>query len=158
MSVELEMAVSEQLPSGVYVPDAERCRQWVQAALEDDDDCIASVQIVTVDEMQQLNRDYRGKDAPTNVLSFTMQVPAEVGLNLLGDLVLCAEVIAHEAAAQHKTLDAHWAHMLVHGMLHLQGHDHVEDDEAARMEAREIAILRRLGFDNPYLDHSEKTT
>ncbi len=150
MSVKLEMSVSDKLPPDSFVPDKNHCQQWAQFALQRDDEVIASVQIVTPDEMQQLNRDYRGKDRPTNVLSFPMQVPAEVGLNLLGDLVLCAQVIADEAAQQNKPLQAHWAHMIVHGMLHLQGYDHIEEHEAEHMEALETDILQTLGFPDPY--------
>ncbi len=157
MSVKLEMAVSPQLPQAMYVPEAAQCQQWAEAALDDECDCSASAQVVTLAEMQQLNRDYRGHDKPTNVLSFPMRLPAEVGLNLLGDLVLCAEVINDEAVAQNKTKEAHWAHMLVHGMLHLQGHDHNDDAQAEHMESLEIRILQRLGFANPYQHHTDQT-
>ncbi len=150
MSVKLEMSQSDDVPPDSFVPAESDCKQWVESALQRDDDVIASMQIVSVDEMQQLNRDYRGKDKPTNVLSFPMDVPQEIGLNLLGDLVLCAQVIADEAAQQNKPLQAHWAHMIVHGMLHLQGYDHIEEHEAEHMEALEIDILQTLGFANPY--------
>ena len=104
-------------------------------------------------ESAQLNGRFRGQDKPTNVLSFAAaQLPvAALGVPpLLGDLVICPRVLAAEARAQEKTLRAHWAHLVVHGALHLAGYDHVRAAEARRMERREIAVLRRLGFANPY--------
>jgi len=100
--------------------------------------------------VQELNRDYRGKDKPTNVLSFPFEAPAGITMPLAGDLVICAPVVEQEAADQNKTLESHWAHMVVHGMLHLQGHDHTDDKEAETMEALEIQLLAQLGFANPY--------
>jgi len=104
----------------------------------------------------ELNHTWRGKDRPTNVLSFPMQTPAEVDLNVIGDLALCAAVIKSEARQQHKPLQAHWAHMVVHGMLHLQGYDHTDEQQAEEMEALEISILDQLGFDNPYLADTQR--
>jgi len=121
-----------------------------------------SLRIVSANESQQLNNDYRGKNRPTNVLSFPMQLDTPIPSDqeageeyrmpgpFLGDLAICAEVVAREARQQHKTAVAHWAHMLVHGMLHLQGYDHIQDDEAEQMEQLEIRILQQLGFANPY--------
>lgn len=149
--VELEVTSSDSLDEGLYLPDETACQRWADTALLNNDNCVASLQIVTAGEMQQLNNDYRGKDRPTNVLSFPMTVPAEVGINLLGDIAACAEVIAHEAEQQGKTLDAHWAHMIVHGMLHLQGYDHIDDAEAEEMEGLEIKLMQQLGFENPYI-------
>jgi probable rRNA maturation factor len=97
-------------------------------------------------EGRALNRRYRGRDYATNVLTFVY----DDGVSLTGDIVLCAPVIAKEARQQRKTLRAHYAHLVIHGMLHLQGYDHERDADAARMEAREIALLRELGFENPY--------
>nr|WP_010131240.1 rRNA maturation RNase YbeY [Microbulbifer agarilyticus] len=109
-----------------------------------------SLRIVDEDESQALNRQYRGKDKPTNVLSFPADIPPELGLPLLGDLVICAQVVALEAEQQHKACSAHWAHMVVHGTLHLLGYDHIEDDEAEIMENLETRILAALGIDDPY--------
>ncbi|WOX04999.1 rRNA maturation RNase YbeY [Microbulbifer pacificus] len=109
-----------------------------------------SLRIVDEDESQALNSQYRGKDKPTNVLSFPADIPEELGLPLLGDLVICAPVVVLEAEQQHKALSAHWAHMVVHGTLHLLGYDHIEDDEAEIMENLETRILAQLGFDDPY--------
>jgi probable rRNA maturation factor len=97
-----------------------------------------------------LNQRFRGKDYPTNVLSFVYDVPEEAGL--VGDLVLCAPVVAREAAEQGKPLAAHYAHLIVHGMLHLQGYDHEDEAQAAEMEALERDVLGRLGFPDPYAD------
>ena len=111
-----------------------------------------AVRVVGPAESRRLNACYRGKDKPTNVLSFPAQLPpaARPGLRPLGDLVICAQVVRSEAREQGKALRAHWAHMVVHGTLHLIGYDHVQLSDARRMERREIAVLRRLGFDNPY--------
>ncbi|HEY0973861.1 MAG TPA: rRNA maturation RNase YbeY [Solimonas sp.] len=103
-----------------------------------------TIRIVGEAESRRLNRDYRGKDKPTNVLSFHGEGA------VLGDLVICAPVVAREAREQNKPVRSHWAHMVVHGCLHLQGLDHENDDEAARMEAREIRILKTLGLPDPY--------
>lgn len=99
---------------------------------------------------RRLNARYRGRDYPTNVLSFP--VPREAGLasGMLGELVICPQVLRREARAQHKALRAHWAHMIVHGVLHLMGLDHERDADARRMERREVRVLRGLGFPNPY--------
>jgi probable rRNA maturation factor len=114
-------------------------------------DAEVTIRIVDEAESQQLNFDYREKDKPTNVLSFPFQCPPGIELPLLGDLVICAQVVALEAAEQGKTLQAHWAHMVVHGSLHLLGFDHINEDDAEEMEAEEIQILHDLGFANPYL-------
>ena len=114
------------------------------AALERDAD--VTLRFVDGREGRALNRRYRGRDHATNVLTFVY----DDGVSLTGDIVLCAPVIAREARDQRKTLRAHYAHLVIHGMLHLQGYDHERDADAARMEAREIALLRDLGFENPY--------
>jgi probable rRNA maturation factor len=159
MPVIIEITVSEQLAESdeEEVPDASTIQRWANAASEVEQDAIVSIQIVSPEEMRTLNRTWRGMDKPTNVLSFPahaedLHLPAEAGMNLLGDLALCAGVIKSEALQQHKPLQAHWAHMLVHGMLHLHGCDHIETDEAEHMEAKETAILRQLGFPDPYHD------
>lgn len=117
------------------------------------------VRVVGSAESRRLNARYRGKDKPTNVLSFPPALPAGIpggrvrrggDPRPLGDLVICAQVARSEARAQRKPLEAHWAHLVVHGALHLIGYDHEREPEARRMERREIAVLRRLGFANPY--------
>ena len=153
MPVVVEMSVSENLDAeDEDIPDTEAVQRWAEQAWLCDDDVITSVQIVSDGEMRELNNTWRGKDRPTNVLSFPMQSPAEVEPKILGDLALCAAVIKAEASEQHKPLQAHWAHMIVHGMLHLQGYDHADDRQAEAMEALEVRILDQLGFENPYRD------
>lgn len=118
--------------------------RWIRAALQSDAEI--TVRIVGTEEGQALNRDYRKKDYASNVLTFDYtQEPI-----VTADLVLCAPVIAQEAKDQGKTLQAHYAHLLVHGTLHAQGWDHDEDEDAQVMELRESEIMNRLGFDNPY--------
>jgi probable rRNA maturation factor len=126
------------------VPARSRLRAFAQAALERS----AQVTLRLVDEAEgrRLNRDFRGKDYPTNVLTFVYDDADP----LSGDVVLCAPVIAAEARSQHKALEAHYAHLVVHGMLHLQGYDHDSEDEAAVMEARETEILGKLRYADPY--------
>lgn len=124
--------------------------KWASAALRTDNDQELTVRIVDEPESQALNAEYRGKDKPTNVLSFPFEVPEFVPLQLLGDLVICAPVVEREAKEQGKSLEAHWAHMIIHGTLHLQGYDHISESEAEEMESLEINILNNLGFNNPY--------
>jgi len=133
------------------VPSRSRLRTFAQAALE----CPAQVTLRLVDEVEgrRLNREFRGGYTPTNVLTFDYgEADSESGHGgaLAGDVVLCAPVIAAEARAQGKPLEAHYAHLVVHGILHLQGYDHERDDQAAMMEARETEILTRLGYPDPY--------
>lgn len=139
------------------VPSEQQCSEWLEQFLpEFQQDAELTVRIVDELESQELNHQYRGKDKPTNVLSFPFEVPEflpeGVELRLLGDLIICAQVVEREADEQSKTLNAHWAHMLVHGSLHLLGYDHIEDNDAEEMEALEIEILQKMGFPNPYND------
>jgi len=141
-------------------PQQDAIALWAQRAFRSREHRVVSVPVVSEAEMQQLNHDWRGKDYATNVLSFPMQFDAAVDAALLdsenaeqlplGDIALCAAVINREAIEQGKSRDAHWAHMVVHGTLHLQGYDHINDQDADEMEALEIEILQSLGFDNPY--------
>ena len=137
------------------VPSSASFRKWVTAALADRDaPAEMAIRIVGADEGRELNRTYRGKDYATNVLSFPAEspegLPEDVELPLLGDLVICADVVAREAAEQGKRPADHWAHLVVHGTLHLLGWDHEADDEAEAMEAREREILAGLGIADPY--------
>ena len=109
-----------------------------------------TLRIVDQNEMQALNARYRDKDAPTNVLSFAQGIRDENDVLLMGDVVICADVVAREAAAQGKTLAAHYLHMVVHGTLHLLGYDHIEDAQALVMEQVERDVLARLGLNDPY--------
>ena len=133
------------------LPLRAQIRAWVRAALDVDGarGGQITVRLVDSEEGLALNRDYRGKDYATNVLSF----PYEVDPVVCGDLVLCAPVVAREAAEQGKALDAHYAHLIVHGLLHLQGYDHeLGEAQARQMEDHERTILASLGFTDPYLD------
>lgn len=159
MPVVVEMSVSENLDAeDEDIPDSAAIQRWAEHACLCDDAVITSVQIVSDEEMRELNSTWRGKDGPTNVLSFPMQSPEEIDPKILGDLALCAAVIKAEAREQHKPVQAHWAHMVVHGMLHLQGYDHIDDLQAEEMEALEVRILDQLGFENPYQDQAELQT
>jgi probable rRNA maturation factor len=132
------------------VPHARSFTRWANAAFaggaarRKSDAAELAIRIVGAAESRRLNRTWRGKDKPTNVLSFAGEAP------LLGDLAICAPVVAREAREQSKTPAAHWAHMVVHGVLHLLGYDHENDRDAERMEAREVKILAQLGMPNPY--------
>jgi probable rRNA maturation factor len=128
-------------------PSRSRLRGWAKAALERD--AQVTLRLVGRAEGRRLNRDFRGKDHATNVLTF---VYSEAGQPLAGDIVLCAPVVEAEARAQRKRRAAHYAHLVVHGMLHLQGYDHVRSAAAAAMEARESEIVTRLGYADPYAD------
>ncbi|MEN9372888.1 MAG: hypothetical protein RIR79_440 [Pseudomonadota bacterium] len=126
-----------------------RVTKWIRHALADDAEI--TVRIVDTEEGQTLNREYRQKDYATNVLTFDYaQEPI-----VQADLVLCAPVVAQEAKEQGKTLEAHYAHLIVHGTLHAQGWDHEEEEDAQIMELRETEILARLGFENPYSNAEE---
>lgn len=151
MNVSVEVSISDDIESPEDdVPEPGLLQTWASAAYLKETPAVASMLVTTADEIQALNKNYRDKDKPTNVLSFPMQSPEEIDVELLGDIVLCASVIRLEAKQQSKTELEHWAHMVVHGMLHLQGYDHIKDDEAEEMEQLEIKILSRLGFENPY--------
>ena len=134
-------------------PDEEDIRRWVTVTLQaegHDADAELTVRIVDEAEITELNRRYRHKDRPTNVLAFPFEAPPGVETDLLGDLVIAAPVVRREAAEQGKAETAHWAHLIVHGTLHLLGYDHHTESDAERMEGREVAILAALGFPNPY--------
>ncbi len=137
--------VEENLPA---TADFER---WVAAALEGVEKPVELVvRLVGEDESRELNARYRGKDRPTNVLSFGFEAPPGVDSDHLGDLVICAPVVAREAREQGKAVRDHWAHLVIHGVLHLRGHDHQTEQEAELMESREKAMLQTLGIDDPY--------
>ncbi len=134
------------------LPAATRFRTWAEAALRSARKRSGEISVVLVDEPEgrALNLQYRGRDYATNVLSFPVELPPGVRSPLLGDLVICAPVIAREAAEQRKLLSDHYAHMVIHGTLHLLGHDHIDDADAERMEHLERRILARLGIADPY--------
>ncbi len=133
------------------VPDEDSLRAWALAALSALERPVGLViRVVDVEESHRLNGQYRGKNGPTNVLSFPFEAPAGVACNHLGDLLICAPVVQQEAAQQRKPADHHWAHMVVHGVLHLRGYDHEDKSQAAAMEAQEKQILAGFGIADPY--------
>ena len=151
MSVTLDLQLACADSAGL--PTEADFQRWLDAAiLPFQQEAEVTVRVVDSAESHELNLTYRGKDKPTNVLSFPFECPPGVELPLLGDLVICRQVVEQEAQEQNKPLLAHWAHMVVHGSLHLLGYDHIEDDEAEEMETLEIEFLAALGYANPYQD------
>ncbi len=145
--IEIQCAVS-----GAGIPSSTQLRRWVCSALQDRADTAElTVRIVDEAEITALNRSYRGKDAPTNVLSFPYQALPGVESGLLGDVVICAPVVAREAVVQGRSPEAHWAHITIHGVLHLLGYDHRDAAEADTMEQLESRLLGRLGYPDPWL-------
>lgn len=157
MDVELDLDL-QLATEAAALPDRTQLEQWARAALAGRRArAVLTIRIVDSQESQALNLQYRGRDKPTNVLSFPFELPPGLGADdgiadLLGDLVICAEVVRREALEQGKEPSAHWAHMVIHGVLHLLDYDHITDSDAAEMEALETAILRGLGFPPPYED------
>ena len=152
MSLNLDLQIALDWPN---LPDQEAFQRWVAAALP----AVATqsteltIRVVDETEMTLLNHRYRHKSGPTNVLSFPFDAPLpQLDTGLLGDVVLCAPVVEREAALAHKQVESHWAHLVVHGVLHLQGYDHQDADSAAIMEQREIKILQTLNYPDPYAD------
>ena len=150
--IQLDVGISDGLPRA-GLPAAVSFRRWATAActgriLRAD----LAIRLVDSKEGRALNRHYRGKDYATNVLSFPAELPEGVNLPLLGDLVICAPVVAREAREQGKKLNAHYAHLTIHGVLHLLGLDHEDEREALAMEQIERELLAGLGIDDPYLD------
>ena len=149
----------QQVIESENIPLLSDIEHWIKMALTEEashrnvqlnEEYELTVRIVDKEEIQTLNKTYRHKDKPTNVLSFPFESPPEVELPLLGDLVICHDVVLEEAQQQNKTVKEHWAHMIVHGVLHLKGYDHIDDSEAETMEALEVQILNQLGFSDPY--------
>jgi probable rRNA maturation factor len=146
VTVDVQFAVSAE-----GVPAEATIQEWAIQALPDDrKDAEVTIRVVDEAEITALNREYRGKEGATNVLSFPYEAMSDVETALLGDVVICAPVVAMESVAQQKPLEAHWAHMVVHGVLHLLGYDHHKDSEARNMEDHEAQLLARLGYANPY--------
>jgi probable rRNA maturation factor len=141
-----------------FVPKRSLLRKWAKEALTNQtaskkvESAEVTIRIVNIPEMSALNLSYRHKEGPTNVLSFPFSTPEEVDMEIpiLGDIAICAEVVNQEAQEQGKSREAHWAHMVVHGIFHLLGYDHENDRDAALMESLEIEVMQTLGFLNPY--------
>ena len=139
------------------LPAEAQLRHWVELALRQRTaDSELTIRLVDAEEGQELNRTYRHKDYATNVLSFPAEVPdGLLDIPLLGDLVICVPVVEREAREQNKALEAHWAHLVIHGCLHLLGYDHIDDEEAEEMEGLERQLLAELGYPDPYRDDEE---
>ena len=169
LPLQVEVQLATRRP---WVPGTVTLRRWARAAHEGglaslparkrrmhesvEQDAGLCLRIVGSAESRRLDREYRGKDKPTNVLSFPSSPEERVATGILGDLVICAPVVAREAREQRKTLGAHWAHMVVHGTLHLLDYDHERARAARTMEALEVEILRGLGFHDPYSQDIEQ--
>lgn len=139
------------------LPTVEQFQTWVDYTLNfmhyQQPSPELTLRLVDSDEGRELNKQWRHRDYATNVLSFPFECPPGVPLNLLGDIVLCAPVVAQEAREQNKLLQSHWAHLVIHGVLHLLGYDHLSDEEAEKMEQLEIEILQYFNYPNPYLEN-----
>jgi probable rRNA maturation factor len=138
------------------LPDKELITTWAEQALDEQHkEAELTLRVVDIDEGKQLNNEWRNKDSATNVLSFPIGETIEQAPNLLGDIVICAPIVEQEAQQQGKSSEAHWAHLIIHGILHLQGYDHGSDEEAIVMETKEIQILKKAGYANPYESESK---
>mgnify|MGYP001815431420 FL=1 len=148
MTIELDIQIATDFEG---IPSAEQFELWAGLALKDHTGAELTLRLVDREESSQLNGQYRGKDGPTNVLSFPAELPPGIDLPLLGDIVICAPLVAEEARLQGKPPESHWAHLVVHGVLHLLGHDHQTGEEAVKMESLEVELLNSIGIANPYL-------
>lgn len=146
--VELDLQIATEAAH----PDEQQFRRWCERALSQrSNDSELTIRLVDEAEGRELNRTWRHKDYATNVLSFPAEIPdGLLDIPLLGDLVICVPVVEREAGEQHKEVEAHWAHLTLHGCLHLLGYDHIEDDEAEEMESLERKLLAELGYPDPY--------
>ncbi len=148
MRASIDVQIASQTPD---LPSVKQLQSWARAVLSGaEGNPELTVRIVDEAESAELNRTYRHATGPTNVLSFPFEASEQVQLFLLGDVVICAPVVKKEAHEQNKPLDAHWAHMVVHGTLHLLGYDHQNASDAVKMESEERRILSGLGFPDPY--------
>ncbi len=152
MSILVDLQIATDTPA---LPSEKQLTEWASLAANDRiEGGEITIRLVDKDESQTLNRTYRNNDKPTNVLSFPFEAPEGVDIDLLGDLVICAQVVAEEAVQQHKQPLDHWAHLVIHGMLHLLGYDHIQDDEAQAMETLETLLLAQLGIGDPYQENT----
>ncbi|WP_110676864.1 rRNA maturation RNase YbeY [Salinicola sp. RZ23] len=154
MSLEIDRQVAVADAATAELPSAADLETWIGRVLDHAEESRRelTVRFVERDESRQLNRDYRGKDKPTNVLSFPFEGPPGIEVGLLGDLVICHAVVVAEAAEQGKSCHDHYAHLVIHGCLHLLGYDHIDDAEAEQMEALERTLLAGFGIADPYLE------
>ncbi|MBR9729450.1 rRNA maturation RNase YbeY [Shewanella intestini] len=148
LTLDLDLQIAIEHPN---LPSQTDFEKWATTAIGNSmNQAQLTIRLVDIEESQTLNHTYRNKDKPTNVLSFPFEAPPEVELSLLGDLIICVNVVELEAKQQNKTLQAHWAHMVIHGCLHLLGYDHIIDADAEEMELLETQLIQGLGYDNPY--------
>lgn len=153
MSLKIEIQNVSKTES---LPESGLITKWVEQTLDKEHkEAEVTLRVVDIEEGQQLNKEWRKKDSATNVLSFPIGEVIEHAPNLLGDIVICAPIVEQEAKEQKKDIEAHWAHLIIHGILHLQGYDHESNEEAELMETKEIQILKKSGFANPYETESK---
>ena len=147
MAIELDLQRAERFENA---PADEQFETWVTAVLQSRGDAELTIRLVGREESRTLNRRYREKDHETNVLSFPAELPPGIDIPLLGDIVICVPLVEQEALEQAKPIEDHWAHLVLHGVLHLLGYDHVEESDAKEMEALETSLLASLGISDPY--------
>jgi len=147
MTIEVEV---QRETSNSSVPSDQQFEQWAAAALQGHGESELVIRVVDQEESRRLNEQFAKRNKATNVLSFPAGLPPSIDLALLGDIVICAPLVEREAEQQNKSVVAHWAHLTIHGILHLLGHDHQSDLEAANMEARETSLVQSFGFPDPY--------
>lgn len=148
MAVELDVQFA--VAGIATLPEVAAFKRWAEAAIMVSGPAELVIRVVDSEESAILNQSYRGKSGPTNVLSFPFEPPPQIETNYLGDIVICAPIVAREAVEQGKLEKSHWAHLVIHGMLHLQGHDHQTPQDAVAMERVETHIMARLGYPDPY--------
>jgi probable rRNA maturation factor len=151
MSIELDLQIVVDDAHGL--PVERDFQTWlIETVCLFQQDAEVTIRVVDEQESQQLNGEYRGKSKPTNVLSFPFEAPPGIEIDLLGDLIICKQVVEREAQEQNKSITSHWAHMVVHGALHLLGYDHIDDEDAQEMESLEVEIMQKMGFSDPYAE------
>ena len=150
--IEINVQVESQ---NQKIPNNTQLEKWCSIVLKKKQQYALCLRIVDKNESQNLNRKWRKKDYPTNVLSFPLDIPKGLfETNFLGDIIICAPIIEQEAFEQKKDIQAHWAHIIIHGCLHLLGYDHITDEDAQVMEELEVNLLKKLGFSNPYIPNN----
>ena len=150
-SLTLDLQISESLSESDDHPPPENFHFWVRLAIgEKLSSAELTIRLADEAEITKLNHSYRNKNQATNILSFSASLPEYIDIPLLGDIVICPAIVKKESIEQQKTADAHWAHLVIHGTLHLLGYDHIEESEAEKMESLEIQLLSTLGIRNPY--------
>ena len=147
MTIEVEVQRETSISS---LPSDQQFEQWATAVLRGQGEAELVIRLVDQDESRRLNEQFANRNKATNVLSFPAGLPPSIELSLLGDIVICAPLVEREAEDQNKTILAHWAHLTIHGILHLLGHDHQTEEEAADMEALETGLVQSFGYPDPY--------